>query len=307
MKTLVEDFREKTQYDLQNYFRQVDTFIRTSYPKIIEFYSSQKNAKVSIRDSFLLLESLTSESNTVLSIIQNYSNSLDSRFWDIVELVDDIKLSLQYIENTPKWLRSSLSKGRYSYGIENEELLKQRETLESLSKRLGSSNKETDWAYIALRNDLPEEDYTSEGGVDLIVQYFNKLSLSLDSVIDSNIIGEKIYGRDLNKKLEFSGDDLSILTYKETITQSVNILVNLRQGDNPEFMEDGIQSSLIIGSNKNSLPYQILLRQLYSTFQKDDTLKSLKIVDLRTSEDSLILDLEIETRISEVILDNIIL
>ena len=204
MKTLVEDFREKTQYDLQNYFRQVDTFIRTSYPKIIEFYSSQKNAKVSIRDSFLLLESLTSESNTVLSIIQNYSNSLDSRFWDIVELVDDIKLSLQYIENTPKWLRSSLSKGRYSYGIENEELLKQRETLESLSKRLGSSNKETDWAYIALRNDLPEEDYTSEGGVDLIVQYFNKLSLSLDSVIDSNIIGEKIYGRDLNKKLEFS-------------------------------------------------------------------------------------------------------
>ena len=87
----------------------------------------------------------------------------------------------------------------------------------------------------------------------------------------------------------------------------MNILVNLRQGDNPEFMEDGIQSSLIIGSNKNSLPYQILLRQLYSTFQKDDTLKSLKIVDLRTSEDSLILDLEIETRISEVILDNIIL
>lgn len=307
MKDLVESFQEKTQYNLEVYFINVESFIKKNYSKIIEFYSSQKNANSSIRDSFLILESLLRESNTILSIIQNYSDSLDSRFWDVVELVDDIKLNLLYIQNTPKWLRSSLSKGRYSYGVENEELLKQRETLELLSKRLGSSNKETDWTYIALRNDLPEEGYTSEGGIDLIIQYFNRLSLSLESVVDSNIIGQKVYGRDLSKKIQFLDDDLEILTYKETIFQAVSILVNLRQGDNPEFIEDGIQSSLIIGSNKNSLPYQILLRQLYSTFQKDDTLKSLRIVELKSLQDSLTLTLEVETRINEIIQDSIIL
>lgn len=304
---ILEKFKEQTQYNLQGYLEKIDKFIRKDYPRVIEFYSIQKNLDFNIKDTLLILEDLIQESNTLLSILQNYSNSLDSRFWEIMELVDDIKLNLEYIKNTPKWLRSTISKGRYSYSFENDEILKQRETLELLSKRVGSSDKENDWAYIALRNDLSEEGYTPDGGIDLVIQYFNRLSISLETVIDSNIVGEKVYGKDFNKKITFIDDDLEVLSYRDTIFQAVSILVNLKQGDNPEFLEDGIQASLVNGSNRNSIPYQILLRQLYSTFQKDDTLKSLRIIDIENKSDYLIITLEVETRISEVIQDSLTL
>lgn len=307
MKKILQIFQEETQYNIEKYFLQIDEFLRVNYPKIIEFYSAQNNLETNVKDSFQLLKNLMDESDTLLAIIKNYQQSLDSRFWEIVELVDDIKLNLGYIENTPKWLRSSLNKGRYSYSFENNELLRQRETLELMVKRLGSSDKEDDWHRIALRNDLSEEGYTVDGGVDLVIQYFNRLSSTLVSVVDSNLVGEKVYGIDVNCELTYLDDDLEALTYKKTIEQAVGILVGLRQGDNPQYLENGIQSSLITGANKNSIPYSILVRQLYSTFQNDDTLKSLKIIELENKTDSLTLTLEVETRISEIIQENILL
>lgn len=307
MIDVLEIFEETTQYNLKKYLQRVDSFVKVLYPKIVNFYSSTSLTSTSIKDSVIVLDELLGEADTILSIIQNFNSSLDSRFWDIVELVDDIKLNLLAVQNTPKWLRSTLSKGTSSSGFEVSELLKQRETLELLSKRIGSSDKENDWSLIALRNDLSEEEYSPDGGISLVVQYFNRFSLSLKSVVDSSIVGEKVYGLDIKRELNFKDGDLEVLTYKETVLQAVTILAKLRQGDNPQFIENGIQSSLVIGSNRNSIPFNILLRQLYSTFQSDDTLKSLRIINIDNIDNRIELSLEVETRISEVVENSIVL
>lgn len=300
--SIVDIFEQKTQFKLGNYLNRISSFVEKSYPILVEFYSIQKNIDFNIKGIVLELNELYNETETLLSIIQNNSKSLDSRFWDLVEMIDEIKLSLDYIRNTPKWLRSTISKGKYSYSFENVEILKQRETLENLSLRLGSSNKENEWAYIALRNDLKEEDYTPDGGIGLVIQYFNRLALTLTTVVDSNIVGEKVYGKDFNKKINFvDGEGLEVLDYKGTVRQAVDILTKLKVGDNPEFPQDGIPSSKAAGSNRNSFPTQIITRQIQQTFQKDDTLKSLLIKNIEVKSDSIFVDLQVETRINEVI------
>lgn len=300
--SIVDIFEQKTQFKLGDYLSRISSFVERSYPILVEFYSIQKNIDFNIKGIVLELNELYNETETLLSIIQNNSKSLDSRFWDLVEMIDEIKLSLDYIRNTPKWLRSTVSKGKYSYSFENVEILKQRETLENLSLRLGSSNKENEWAYIALRNDLREEDYTPDGGIGLVIQYFNRLALTLTTVVDSNIVGEKVYGKDFNKKINFiDGEGLEVLDYKDTVRQAVDILTKLKVGDNPEFPQDGIPSSKAAGSNRNSFPTQIITRQIQQTFQKDDTLKSLLIKNIEVRSDSIFVDLQVETRINEVI------
>lgn len=124
------------------------------------------------------------------------------------------------------------------------------------------------------------------------------------------IFGESVYGKDLQKKLEFADDDLKVLGYKETIRQAFEIALNLRRGDNPEFPNDGLQSSLVIGQNLNSILYPSLLRQLYDVFAKDDTMRSIAIVDVKHGnsglKDTVELAVQAETRIGELI-DNLII
>jgi hypothetical protein len=131
----------------------------------------------------------------------------------------------------------------------------------------------------------------------------------VQSVVDV-IFGESVYGKDLQQKLEFENDDLKVLGYQETIKQAFNIALNLRRGDNPEFPNDGLQSSLIIGQNLNSILYPSILRQLYDTFAKDDTMKSIAITNINHNnigiKDTVELDIQAETRIGEIINDLII-
>lgn len=299
--SVIELFEEKTQYDLKSFLESVSLFIKQDYPVLIEFYSVKKNQGFNVKGTILKLDELYNEVETILSLVQNSSGSFTPEFWEIVEMLDELKLSLEYMKNTPKWLRSVISKGKYSYSFENNEVLKQRETLENLTSRLGSSNRDNDWVYIALRNNLDEEDYTLDGGIDLTVQFFNKLSLVLNTVVDTNIVGEKVYGKDFSKKIRFvEGEGIEVLGYKETIKQAVDILCKLKSGDNPEFPQDGIPSS-ILGGNRNTFPVQILKRQIQQAFQKDDTLKSLLITHLQIKEDSISVNLQVETRINEVI------
>jgi len=174
------------------------------------------------------------------------------------------------------------------------------QTLENLSKTVGSVDVENDWIKIALRNDLAEEDYTTEGGNVLSIAFRNKLKINIQSIVD-NIDGEKIYGIDINKQITFIDDDLQALSYQDTIKQTVDVLANLRMGHTPEFPLDGVQSKLVVGSNRNSVAYPILFRQLYSTFQKDDTLKSFAVKKIENTEDILEMDFEVETRFGEVV------
>lgn len=294
----IPDFEKITGYDLTTYLTSYVDFISQYRVKIIDYYvgrSQSPNTK-----AFEMLQYLVDEAVVLDDVLYGARNVLSNgRYWELAETLSDVHTSINTIENSSKWLRSAISKGNFNPQVELERVLRQFQTIEQMSSENGSTNPDFDWLNISLRNDLHEEGYTTAGGNVLNVIGSNRFSIQLRSVVD-NISGKKVYGIDLNKKITYENDDLSALGYDDTIKQTVNVLASLRRGQTPEFPEDGIQTSLVAGANRRTVAYPILFRQYYSTFAKDDTLKSLKVTNIETVQDALNISFEIETRLGEV-------
>lgn len=294
---IVSQFENVTRYPLARYLSEYASFIDNGRSDILDFYAG--NVDRPNEKSFEKLSELLKKTETVNATIESYRSRLNNgAYWELVELLSNVAVSLSTIENSSKWLRSAIAKNNFTPEVELEYVLQQIQTLEDVSVSIGSNNRDSDWVTIALRNDLIEEEYTPDGGNSLIVGYRNKLTVRLNSVVD-NIIGERAYGIDFDRKITFEDNDLKALSYKDTMIQTVNVLANLRQGQTPEFPQDGIQSSLVVGSNRAAIAYPILFRQFYATFRRDDTLKSLTVTKIENTEDALIMDFSVETRLGE--------
>ncbi len=296
---IVTSFSQITRYNLSQYLDDYVNFIDNERLNIFDYYSG--NVLKPKQSSFDELARLIEESRKVNSLLDLHRERMaNTEFWELVDTLTQMQESLSTVDNSSKWLRSVITKNNFSPEVEVDSVLNQLQTLENLAQTLGSNDIENDWIKIALSNDLKEEDYTIDGGNVLAISYRNRLRIKILSVVD-NIDGEKIYGLDFNKKITFVNDDVEALTYKDTIKQTVGLLANLRAGQTPEFPLDGIQANLVVGSNRNAIAYPVLFRQIYATFQKDDTLKSLLVKSIENTEDSLSMEFEVETRFGEVV------
>lgn len=306
LKNEIEFFEEKTKYPLTKFLNDFVNFVGEEYIDLVGYYQGM-NIENPI-DIFNKLNSLSDEYNKIVDIFQINENLFNTTaYWELLENIDSIGIELRTLRNLSKWLRSSITKSNYTSEIEVETILKQNESLEELAIRMGYDNEQEDWLGIAQRNDIREEDYNGEGGnkLMLVVKRFTD-SIYLESVVD-NISGEKVYGLDLPVKLTFDTvlEDLSVLTYKETILQAAKILINVSRGSVPEFPSDGLQTDLIVGNSIGSIAYPTIFRQLYAVFDKDDTFKQLGIEGISQKEDGLSVNLFIRTKLNETISENI--
>lgn len=303
-KYIVSEFTTITRYDLASYLNDYVDFIESQRQDITDYYSGAVDKPNT--SSFNALTSLLGRSNELNNQIEIHRDRFNNAsFWELVNTLSDIQITLETVDNSSKWLRSSITKNNFSPQVEVELTLKQFQTLEQLAKDIGSNDKESDWATIALRNDLPEEGYTPDGGIKLNVQFSNKFAFFLRSVVD-NLSGEKVYGIDVDRTITFTNNDLKALTYKETIYQSVEILSQLRQGDTPEFPQNGISEAIVVGANRASIAYPVLFRQLYNTFRTNDSLKNLRLNNIGIDGTALRIDFQVQTRLEEVLNQSLI-
>jgi hypothetical protein len=309
MREVAENFGLITNYDLISFLNDFATFIEQDSPIIINFYSG--NSEDLPQTSITELERLLKESNNIEELFQLNKDSFQTAdFVDLIDLTGDIKLKLLTIQNSAKWTRSSIIDNRYNSNVEVDTTLNQNQTLEQLAGTLGYLDQDNDWSEIAIRNNLKEENYTSQGGIKLKASLQNNLKINAQSIVDT-ISGQSIYGKDIQKKFEFVDNDLKVLSYKDTIEQAFAIAVNLRRGDSPEFPTQGLQSSLIIGNNLNSILYPSIFRALYQNISQDDTFKSISITNIsqmqQNNKDIVSLEIQATTRIDEVLTDIILL
>lgn len=296
---IISDFERITKYKLEDFLSYYVDFISRHRIKVLDYYSGRSS--IPNTTAFDTLKYLVAQSRILGGVIDISKDLFKSgKYWELIETITEVQTSIDTMDNSSKWLRSAISKGNFNPTVEVERVLRQFQTLETVATETGSSNPDTDWLNISLRNDLTEEGYTTGGGNILNVMGSNRKTIKLTSVVD-NLSGKKVYGIDISKKISYVDDDLLALGYDDTIKQSVLVLASLKKGQTPEFPEDGIQSSLVSGTNRRTVAYPILFRQYYSTFAKDDTLKSLKVTNIETVQDALNISFEIETRLSEII------
>jgi len=305
MRAAIEKFERLTRYPLTEYLRSYNNFLSSHYGNVINYYNG--NSQTPNGESFEALNELNIKTQRLKSSISIYKNRMtSSEYWDLIDFIDDIHQSIDTINNISKWLRSSIEKNNFSPDVEVRRTLTQRQTIEDLAFETGSVDPNNDWISIALRNDIREEAYTPDGGNVLTVGYKNRRRIFINTVVD-NISGINVYGLDLDKNLTFEDDDLKVLSYTDTIQQSVNVLAGLKQGAVPEFPSDGIQPDLVIGQNRNSVAYPVLTRQFYRTFRTDDTLKNLTITNIEVRQDSLFVEFSIRTRLDETVITETLL
>lgn len=279
-------------------------YYKNQFPQLIRFFNGDLeriNSSV-----FLNLNSLIKEAEQISSEISSKNYLLYFLMdWEIVDYLDDLKIELYRMLKSDKFLRSSKTNSNFSGEIEFNHSLIQNKTLEDVAFEVkGSIGYDEDAVNIAARNNLSEVDYDLKGNKNLILRVsLTSNDSAVLSVVD-NMIGEKAYGLDFQRKLEFSGDDVKILNHRETVFQSVKILADLMKGDHPGFKTFG--RSPVVGRTKSMVTSPTTFRELVKVFSSDDTLVNFNIDDVKTISDSVELKFSVESRLNLIIKQNIL-
>jgi hypothetical protein len=300
-KETLDRFKEKTNVDIQQFFVDFVDFFDNKVQNIYDFYVIGAELQ---SDTVNALNSLNLYAKQLRTVYNTTQDSL-TNYFDDFELLDSFEnccTKIDTVFNSQRWFRSS--KGlNFDNKTEKDFVLKQGQTLVNLANEVGYTQPNNDWVNIALRNDLKEEDYTEDGGVKLKIVFQNNSDYKLTSVLDS-ITGINIYGKDINKKISYTDDDLTVLEYEQTRDQTFSILMNTYRGSIPEFPNDGIDKGLI-GSNINSVQYPAIIRQLSDIFAKDDLFKSVGVFDIKKEQDMIFGTVSATTRIGDVLGENL--
>lgn len=299
-KEILKEFKKITSKDVELFLLKTLSFFSIEYEEIVSYYSGE-SANISSK-SFEVFEKIKQERDELFSTFQLHSKQLNNaKWWLLLEQIEEIDNRLKTLDNINKWSRSSLTKVGFSSDLSVQYTLKQNQSLEKVASDVLNSSNSEEWVSLAIKNDLTEEQYSLEGGVDLQLQFpqINR-GVRVESVVDV-MIGKSIYGKDLSRRLQFdpTQEDLKTLSYDETIAQSVDILSKLKKEDNPEFPNQGLQSTIVVGANRATLNFPIIQRQMKETFESDDSLKNFVLTEISTSEDSLQISYEVQSRLSE--------
>lgn len=300
---VLDDFKRITGRDVAKYLSNAIIFLSGDYNTIVKYYSG--NIPVISSAPFKNFEQIEKGNRDIFEAFHFHAKQFNnSKWWLLLEQIEEIDNRLKTLRNINKWARSSATKVAYEPSFQLEYTLSQNETLEDVASAVVlSNNPNDDWRDIAISNRLTEEDYTPEGGNVLSIQ-LNKVNtgFKITSVVDV-ISGKSVYGKDVYRKIQFDSttNDLKVLSYDDTILQAVDILYNLKKKDNPDNPTSGLQSDLAIGANKALFNFPVIIRQKQQTFAGDDTLKNLVISNLTINQDNVMCDYKVETRLGEVI------
>ncbi len=288
---MYDEFEEITGFDLETFFSRFVTFINDQSQLIIDYYSGLEDTmdRNAYGELLLLIEKIDYVLNLFYLNSERF-NTVD--FWQLMEFADDMKIKLNTINNFSRFARSAVKKESFTSETVVDVTMRRGETVEELIGRFGSTDREADWIDVALSNALIQEDYTTDGGTILGITFKNNFRFYLDSIVDAPQ-GDRIKGKDINKWINFVDDDLEILSYDETLQQSMETLATLRKNDNPEFPFYGIDPSIIVGMTFKQASIPSIIRQIYQTFSTDDIVKRIEILDTSFGVDSISMNLNI--------------
>lgn len=290
---ILDKFNKVTSYDLYQYFTDYGDFLDTQFKQLVAYYKGNSSVD---KHAFTELNRLYKESLKIEGIISSLSSSLSSttEFWDLNDNLSIIKTKLESTLNLAKWMRSS-----YIYGYENQSkvkyIVKQNQTLENVSFSLGSSTPNEDWVGVAVENGISEMDYTSKGGNILDVKKEDNSTFNITTVVDV-MVGDNILGKDIQRKLEITEEDIVTLNTVDTMNQSAEICLTTVRGSVPEFVYLGISKDFV-GSALQSLRLASLSREVINNFKTDDSFKSVQLISNEVEQDNAFYEFRIESRL----------
>jgi hypothetical protein len=153
----------------------------------------------------------------------------------------------------------------------------------------------TNWIDLMLANDLNEEDWEIDKLSPITVIVNNRNDVVVKSILDQPI-GKRIYGKDINRKITFSNDDLLTVEYQDNIEQKCDILLEVNRGDVPEDKLFGKNLFAISGVNLRAFSYPELMLDIQNLFSQNDLFEYAKITDFSVGDKEVFITVEIKTK-----------
>jgi hypothetical protein len=162
--------------------------------------------------------------------------------------------------------------------------------MEDVAREIGETTTESE---LILNNDLEEENYDIDKLSNINALVNNTYGVVVDTILETPV-GKRVYGRDIQRKIEIENNDFKIVEWEDNVEQKVEILLMLEQGDIPEMPNLG--RAVIEGSNYRDYNYTELLTDLRNVFYQDDLFAYVAITDVGYKDGDISVNVEVNTK-----------
>lgn len=285
---IANEFQNITKFELLEYFTDYRDFLQDDYPDVYSYYSG--NSEEIDVEKLTTLRNLLTRSDDLIRTFQTFSGKLGNvGYWELQQYCQDLKDTLERISKLPKYCRTSKSCRGYKPYVQVKEDIGGMKTMQDLAEQLGDVTEQD----LILNNDLEEEDYEIDKLSQVTAFVDNTTNVVVNTILEQPI-GRKIYGRDINRKITFTDNDLTTVEYEANVEQKSEVLLELNKGDVPEMPNFG--KNIISGQSHTSYNYAELVSDLRDNFLQDDLFLSVDITDISTQDGDIYVTCSIQTK-----------
>jgi hypothetical protein len=252
------------------------------------------------------LTTLTNDCHDVITLFNSFANKLQNcGYWELLDYMQQLNDNIEKVNKMPKFLRTSLAARGYTPSVQVASSVGGMRTVDDVANLVANLNKDnTSWIDIMLNNDLNEDDWEIDE-LKKINVYINKNKIIVNTILDQPI-GHRVYGVDINCKIDYVDNDLSLVRYEDNVEQKVKILCALSAGDvpeNPLFGRDGF----FCGNEVGKFSYPEIVNQVVNTFLQNDLFESVSVSSIDFNEGSVIIKLDVLTKYDYKTQNNIVI
>jgi len=296
MEKIVLEFERITKYPLLAFLVFYRDFMVMSYPSIDDYFSGR--AETIKNEHLVKLKLLDTECITVMAYFKTFANKFNTcGYWELMETIQNLNDTIEKIRKLPKFRRTSLTFRNYKPVIQVEDSVGSFKTVEDTAREINQKQVDDnyDWVDIMLNNDWNEWDWEIDRPRKVSVFINNNTQVVVTTILEQPI-GEKVYGKDLHRKITIVEDDADLdrVIYKENIQQKCDILLKLQRGDVPENRLFG--TTKLIGQNVNNFSYPILVSDIINNFMQNDLFDYVTPLNFSFSNGSLQAEINIKTK-----------
>lgn len=291
LSDIANKFQEITKFDLFQYFVDYADFMRNQYSSVRAYYAGESE---SVNGDYMNnLNNLLKRSDDLLKLFTTFGPKMGNvGYWELQNYCQDLYDTIKKVTLLPKYLRTSKTPRGYKPYVQIDFTVGGMSDFRDIAQRI-NSNEITEESLI-LGNDFEEEDYEINESKNAKAFIENQNRGVVVKTILEEPVGKKVYGRDVNRNIGFSNDDLNVVEWEDNVLQKVDIILEMIQGDVPEMPNMGRRKT--IGENFSNYSYPELVRDIQGSFLQDDLFDSVDFEDISISNGDIYATVNIVTK-----------
>ena len=291
LSDIANKFQEITKFDLYQYFVDYADFMRNQYSSIHAYYSGRSE---SINGDYVNnLNNLVKRSDDLLKLFITFGPKMGNvGYWELQNYCQDRYDTIKKVTLLPKYLRTSKTPRGYKPYVQIDFTIGGMSDFRDIAQRI-NSNEITEESLI-LGNDFEEEDYEINELKNAKAFIENQNRGIVVKTILEEPVGNKVYGRDINRNIGFSNNDLNIVEWEDNVLQKVEVILEMVQGDVPEMPNMGRRKTM--GDNFSNYSYPELVRDVQGSFLQDDLFDSVDFEDISINNGDIYATVNIVTK-----------